>query len=98
MGKEIVLPIEPPNDYKEITDSVCSNFSHEIDQAVAERLKNENAYSAYPAWEWYGLVWVDKPSGKFCCYVRRHHRYIGTTYADSMEELAQITSDKYGWE
>jgi len=85
-----------PREFEGIGESVMSNFDHTIDTEVAEKLKEGKYYSDYPGWNFYGEVWYD--SGKWKCEIRRYHVHVETIMADTLEEIMEQNSEKYGYD
>jgi hypothetical protein len=88
--------LDAPGDYYELEKEFCSNFDHEIDYDVADKLKTLPAFAVYPAYQWYGKVWFDKVHDIYCCRVTRHGTYVGTVYASTADDLKTKCCSIYG--
>ena len=82
-----------PENLEYIPDSVMSNFDHEIDHDVEQKVKQGGHYADYPAWNFHGTVWFD---GKFKCEIRRHHCHIATLEAETLQEIMDEASASWG--
>ena len=82
-----------PENYERI-EEVMSNYNHEIDRDVEEQLKSGEYCSAYPAWNFHGIVWFD--SGLWKCMIEQYRVHIETIVAESLEEIMEEASLKYG--
>lgn len=76
--------------------SLMSNFDHEVDQHVAERLQAEKVRAKYAGWNFNADCWFE--NGEFYAAVYCYHRYQTTFHADTPEELMILVSNKYGYE
>lgn len=85
--------LEVPGGLVEASDTVCSNFDHEIDEAVVKELETGNCFAKYPGWNFHAMVWYDKESGQFIASVRRDHalvaNYFGTTFRAVKEQICE---------
>lgn len=90
------MMIDAPDSYYALMENFCSNFDHEINHAVAVKLKEEFAYAGYPAWHWHGKVWYDRDENKYCCRVLRYGTFVGTVYGATPEELKTELCKTYG--
>lgn len=73
--------------------SVMSNFDHEIDSEIAERLKTEHAYALYTAWNFCGNVWWGRET--YCCEVWRFRKPVEEV-SGTLEEIMDELSDRWG--
>ena len=83
-----------PEGLIDIGESVMSNFDHQIDLGIAKKLKDGKYYSGYPAYNFHGTVWYD--NGKWKCKIKRYRIHIDTIIADTLEEIMNEASEKYG--
>jgi hypothetical protein len=84
------------NDRTEISESIASNFDHEWDRDVAERLKTDQTIVAgYPAWNFYGFVWWD--GEHYQCLVMQYNSPVELIEADTIPEIMEAVSEKYGY-
>lgn len=80
---------------REYIGEVASNFDHVIDEAIAERLKNEpNTYAEYPAWNFHGTVWYD--TDRYKCKIMVHHVDQGVIESNSVKGIMAQASETYG--
>ena len=77
-------------------DDVMSNFDHQIDEAVATRIKESGEWSAYAGWNFHGRVWWT--GEKWACEVWCYHEAQEVVTAPSLEELMEGVSSQYGAE
>jgi hypothetical protein len=81
----------------ELSEMVMSNFDHEVNRDVEFTLRtNESTYAGYPAWNFYGSVWYE--DSMFHCEIMVYGSYRETISAETLEEIMEIASNKYGWE
>lgn len=72
---------------------VMSNFDHEIDHEVGERLKTEHAYAQYSGWNFCGYVWWAE--GTFHCEVW-HYGQPAEEVSGTLEEIMETVSNEWG--
>jgi len=74
---------------------VMTNYDHSIDQEVAKKLQQSSSVKArYSAWGFCGyVIWNGK---KWLCDVMRHHQNVEVMEVDTLEELMEKASEKYG--
>jgi hypothetical protein len=77
------------------TVALMSNFDHEVDEEVAEKLRTENARAEYPGWNFNAECWF--ADGQFHAAVRTYHVHRETFSADTPEELMELVSGRFGW-
>ena len=82
--------------FDKLNDDVMSNFDHEINKDIEVRLKNEKVYSGYPGWNFHGEVWYEQ--NQFHCEVWVYGSIKEVISEDTLEELMESVSDKYGCE
>lgn len=75
--------------------SGMSNFDHEIDVGFEDFLR-DGGTGAYAALDLNGSVWFE--DGKFHCEIWRFKEYRETISADTLSEIMELASDKYGYE
>lgn len=80
--------------YSHCGDEICSNFDHEINEELAERMKKEKIVADYPGWNFYGTVWYE--NGKYNCAVMRYRFLQEIISNETFEELKKEVCDKYG--
>ena len=88
-----MINISDREDWTQI-DSVMSNMDHEIDLDAEDKLKADKVYSSYPAWNFYSWVWYEV--GKFHCEIWTYGCYRETITADSLQDIMDQASSKYG--
>jgi len=86
--------ITKPENKTNLIGDVMSNFDGEIDTEIAEKLKEENSYADYPAWNFHANVWLK--DGIYYALVRRYHNHESTEQAETLEELMVICREEYG--
>lgn len=80
----------------EMTHLKMTNFDHTVDDGLEEVLKEKpgEVCCQYAAYNFCGYVWfVDD---KFHCEVWVHHNPIEVILEDTLEEIMESVSDKYG--
>jgi DNA modification methylase len=87
-----------PENYIKHDDDIMSNFDHDIDNNVAEELKQTDQYAQYSGWNFCGEIWWDKESKKWCCEIWTHAFYRETYESDSLKEIMNSVSEKFGYE
>lgn len=85
------------NPYPSSGDVVMTNFDHEIDQDVADRLKIVEMSADYAAGNFNGQVWWDRADETYKCEVWRFHIPVEVTWG-TLPEIMQNLSERYGWE
>ena len=72
-----------------------SNFDHEISPGLEEDLRNNpSKYAAYPCWNCYCNVLYRE--GQFQCIVQRHRETREIISANTLREIMEQVSEKYG--
>lgn len=84
----------PPADRPYESDTLMSNFDHEVDSDVRTKVRDEGFMANYPAMAFHATVWFEE--GQFYAHVMRFHVYQGTWVADTPEELMEELSALYG--
>ncbi len=82
-----------PEGWEEIYQ-VMSNFDHEIDAKIAERLKSGNLFSSYPGWNFYATVWWS--DGNYHAEVKCYCIHQTTLVSDSLQEIMNEASTRWG--
>lgn len=77
-------------------DDVMSNFDRQIEKDIEKELKETLSYAGYAAWDFHGDVWYE--DGKFYCEIWRYHCHVNTLEADTLEEIMEEASEKYGYQ
>ena len=72
-----------------------SNCDHSIDDGLAEALRVDNVYAQYSGWDFCGYVWAE--GDHFICQVWRHHSPLEEITEDTLQEIMETVSDKYGY-
>ena len=84
-----------PEDYKELTgDDIMSNFDGEIQNDVAEKIKNEKLFSSYPGWNFHGTVWHE--DGSWHCEVWVYGSTHRTISKETLPEIMDSVCADYG--
>jgi len=81
---------------KERIGDIMTNFDHSIEKDAETRLKNENIYGDYPAWNFHGKVWFEQD--EFHCEVWQYGNIKEIISANTLEELMNQVSNQYGQE
>ena len=84
-----------PEDYELVSDEIMSNFDHEINKDLAEKIKEENIVAEYPAWNFFGRVWYDKKDRTYKCQVMRYNSHVETV-SGSLEDIMTELDMTYG--
>jgi len=87
-----------PSDYENLGYTVMSNFDHEIDEKVAEKLTQGKHFADYPGWEFHATVWYDAEKCVFKAKVMRYCAHVGTAISTNLAGIMMLVSDRYGWE
>lgn len=87
--------LQEPPDWPMLDDDIMSNFDHEVDQAVAQKLRDEKVLAPYPGWDFWACCWFSK--GQFHAAVNTYRVHRATISAATPEELMKAVSDKFGW-
>jgi hypothetical protein len=83
-------------DDREYLGEVMSNFDHSIDKKIETQLKNKLSYADYPGWDFHGTVWYE--NDMFHCKVMQYRCHVDTISAETLDEIMEEVSDKYGYE
>lgn len=83
---------------KELTEIKLgmSNFDQEIDEGLAEALKQGGVRAQHSAWDFCGRVYYE--DGKFHEEVWTHGSISETLSADTLTELMTAVNNEYGYE
>ena len=76
--------------------SIMSNFDHDIEKGAERKLKSGKFWGEYLAWNFNGTVFFNSKEKKFQCEIMQFHSHIDTLKADSLKEIMDIASVKYG--
>ena len=71
-----------------------SNFDHEIEEGLDEKLREGNTFACYTAWDFLGRVWHD--GDQFCCEIWQYMSIKEIIKAPCLEKLMEACSEKYG--
>jgi len=77
-------------------NDVMSNFDHAIEKDIEEKLKEGNCYAGYAAWDFHGDVMFK--DNKFICEIWRYHCLVDIIEAETLEEIMEEASDKWGYD
>lgn len=83
-------------DWPMLDDELMSNFDHEVNQQMAQRLRHDQVTARYPAWNFFAHCWF--ADDQFHAAVLVYHEHVGSFSADTPEELMKAVSDAYGWD
>lgn len=76
--------------------TVMSNFDREIDTALAEQLRSGDCVGEYTGWNFFGYVWFE--DGEFYCMVKQYQAHAATLSAQTLEELMEDVSARFGYD
>ena len=79
----------------ELEDSVMSNFDHEIDYDVADKLNDAN-YADYPAWNFHAKI--IKKDSKYVARVSQYKEVVAYITKDTLQEIIDECSERWGCE
>ena len=85
-----------PERFSEFDDEIMSNFDGQIDLKTVDKIKGKDLFSRYSARNFNGIVWWQ--SDKWFCEVWRYHSFNETFICDTLEEIMEEASLKYGYE
>ena len=88
--------LEPPDGYRDSSETVMSNFDRSIDRNLEARLRNEQVTTQYSARHFCGEVWYR--FGQFHCLIRVHGLPQETVSRDTLEEIMEFVCLEYGSE
>lgn len=75
---------------------VATNYDHSIDQNVAVKLVDADAFATYSGWDFNAQVWIeDEHFHAKVCHYREH---VATYSALSLKALMVAVSDDWGHE
>jgi len=79
-------------------EQLMSNYDRKIITATADALKRDELFSRYAGWNFNGKVWRDGERDTWHCEVWCYGNFMETFSAETLEELMQDISDKYGYD
>lgn len=82
-----------PENYTRHEEYLMSNFDGEVSKDVQGDIKGSKKFAEYSGWNFHGKVWYD---GKWNCEVWTYGNHKETVSEDSLEEIMETVSDKYG--
>jgi hypothetical protein len=85
-----------PEGFTEYDETLMSNFDHDIDEKVAEAIKDKPLYAQYAGYGFCGYVWWQ--DNKWCCEVWCHGNWCETFVEDSLKDIMSEVSQEYGYE
>ena len=80
----------------ECIGEIMSNFDHSIIANAADKLQKNKTYGRYPAWNFHGIVWYE--NNQFYCQINQYGIHVDTIKTDTLEEIMEKASEKYGAE
>jgi hypothetical protein len=96
-AKKTIIEKKIPDEFKYYYGGdIITNLDGSIDRETEKKIKGKKLYASYPAWNFYGGVWWE--ANQWHCAVKQYHHFMGTLSADTLEELMEEVSDKYGYE
>ena len=81
--------------HDEDVGTIMSNCDHTVDEGAQEALVN-GGVGRYAGWDFYAYVWYD--DCKFWAQVMQYRVHVDTLSADTLEDLMEVVSSKWGWE
>jgi len=72
-----------------------SNFDHAIDDGTEDRLKAGGVCCGYSAWNFFAFVWWNS---KFKAMIKQYQVHVDTIEADTLQEIMDIASQRYGFD
>jgi hypothetical protein len=82
--------------YKYLGELEMSNFDHTVDDGLAEKLKSGKNWADYSAWNFHGRIFWDNNKEQFGCEIRQYRALMEIIFADTLEEIMEEVSCKYG--
>ena len=89
----VIHPLRCP--YDEEIEEIMSNFDHQIEEDIAQELKERPCFSRYAGWSFNGKVWYDRSKEIYRCEIWQYHSYMGTL-SGTLQEIMNQASDEYG--
>lgn len=86
--------LDDPEDWG--SKHLMSNFDHEVDQDVAQELRNNQAMAKYAGWNFNADCWF--ADGQFHAAVHVYGVHRATVSADTPEALMELVSNTFGWD
>ena len=83
-----------PTDFTSTNDAVMTNFDHAIDEDVAKEIKGKPLYAQYAGWNFCGEVWWT--GEKWACEIHQWRSHVDTVEANTLQEIMDEVSDRYG--
>jgi hypothetical protein len=85
--------MKPPT---ELRPSVYSNFDHDLDTEVAEKLKEQagEVYAQHAAWNFCGYIWFENETWHEEVWV--HGSAVETRSEEKLEDLIDSVNQSYG--
>ena len=84
------------DEYELTEEDVISNFDHQIDYDVAEKLKTGKYVSGYPALGYHAkVIYCD---GEYIARIKRYQSIQGYVKSKSINGLMELCCDEYGYE
>ena len=85
-----------PKNFKDFGESVMSNFDGIIDTKIVKAIKGKKLFSQYAGWNFCGRVWWQNK--KWHCEIWQYRCYEKTITCNTLEEIMEEVSNKYGSE
>lgn len=94
MVEQVPISASPDGEHP---DNIYSNFDHELDTAVAERMKHcPGEYAPHPAWNFHGRIWYK--DGRWREQVWVHGAPRAEYESESIKDLIQHVVGVHGSE
>lgn len=89
---------EPPLAYIETGEIVYSNSDHQLETAVAERLRTQSIVGGHAAWSFYGLVWFDRDTALWHEVVKSYRVVVAHYTGATVEAVIRQTNEAHGYD
>lgn len=83
-----------PSNRTNLLGIVMNNLFNEIDDSIAVKMINKNSYAQYSAWEFFATVWLE--NNIYYAEIRRYRNHVDTLSGESLNQLMEVCSEKYG--
>ncbi len=87
--------LRKPDNFELYDEGIMSNFDHEIEHDVANKIKGKKLYSTYSGWNFCGYVWWQ--NNEWHCEVWTYNSYA-ETFSGTLEDIMSDVSFEYGSE
>lgn len=84
--------------YNNELNDVMSNFDHQIEENIAEKLKTTAAFARYPGWDFNGRVWWARDVGRWRCEVWCYCAPVAVVEASELSEIMAEVCERWGYD